>query len=323
MARLIILGATGFVGRSLAHSVASTRRHELVLAGRRRDRLEEISRQSAQAGSAVSVIDLERFPETEADAVLNCLGAGDPVAIRELGLELMQLTERWDDTIIRWLSDRPSRHYIAFSSGVVHGVERPDPVGENSLATFPVNALDRSHHYAVSKLNSETKHRMCSSLNIVDLRVFGFVSRFLDPSDHYFLSDVAAALVNGRPLTTFEHDIVRDYIHPDDLTQLIEKCLDCASINDAFDVFSREAVRKFDLLNALRNRFGLHWQTNAPAAARKDVAPKFAYFSADHRARSIGYRPAYSARDAVLEEMERFLDAIYPIRRASGDDRGT
>ena len=193
MAKLLILGATGTIGRSLVHSLTRQARHELVLLGRDEKKLSQLA-EHAVDGSTIKTAGLGSLSEVTGDIILNCLGAGDPRTISSLGPELVHLTEAWDNSVFQRLGSNPECLYLSFSSGVVFGHEWAKPVTSATPAVIPVNEANGQYHYAIAKLNSEIKHRASEHLNIVDLRLFGYASRFIDPDGSYFLSHIMKAL---------------------------------------------------------------------------------------------------------------------------------
>ena len=111
-------------------------------------------------------------------------------------------------------------------------------------------------------------------------------------------------LVAGMKAAVAVH---RYYAHPNDLCQLIQQCAAARPINSAFDVYTRAPVSKFDLLQRLADAYALRWEIDAdPALARKATA-KPSYYSLDHSAKKIGYRPTRTAIEAVIEELEYIL----------------
>ena len=316
---MIILGATGTIGRSLVHVFAQRKRYKLILVGRNEAQLLAVAQAGASTGCDIAIASLDDVAGLKGDVIINCLGAGDPGTILRLGAELMHSIEAWDKMVLGHLERNPESLYIAFSSGVVYGLNRSEPVSRSTPAVIPINQLNEHHFYAVAKLNSELKHRTANRLNIVDLRVFGYISRFLDPDGGYFLSDVMAALRDQRALKTAAHDMFRDYVHPEDLCDLIELCAASRPLNRAFDVYSQRPITKFELLDTLGGMFGLQWHVAVDGVVESAASMKFAYYSINHDAETIGYQPQYSATEAVVSELEAYVATLgRRVRRAAG-----
>jgi nucleoside-diphosphate-sugar epimerase len=253
-----------------------------------------------------TVQSLGEFGTESLDQIINCIGAADPREVRRLGARFMRLTETFDNRVLDYLEDEPAAQYVFLSSGAAYGLAQTGPVSSSTPATFAINEIDSRSCYGLAKLNAEAKHRAMKARRIVDLRLFGFVSQNLNPNGDYLLSQAVRAILQRKPLDTKPTDIVRDYAHPQDLAQLIGLCRSQGSLNASFDVFSKEPIAKFALLDALSSRFGLRWRIGD--GAKSDAAEKPQYFSRDRRAEEIGYRPRFSALEAVLDQVGGFLE---------------
>jgi len=306
MAKLVILGATGTIGKSLVFSLSSRGKHELVLVGRDKGKLTNLV-QAVSGMVKVEIAGMEDLANAEGDAIVNCLGAGDPGTIRAFGADLIKLTKVWDERILQQLNNNRNCLCVSFSSGVVHGSNREAPVPAASQLAVATILSGREYYYSISKLDSENRHRAAKDLNVVDLRLFGYVTRHLNPASGYFLSDVMTALRTERALKTSVHDMVRDYAHPDDVADLIELCLEARPINRAFDVYTKRPVSKFEVLEALDKKFGLKWDLIEDAKLKSDSISKSKYYSLNHDAETIGFHPQFTAIDGVMTELAGYL----------------
>ena len=171
----------------------------------------------------------------------------------------MKITEYYDNKILDYLKKSKSTTYINFSSGATYGRNFRSSVTESTLAIFDINKPNAGHFYSVSKLHAEAKHRLLNNLNIIDLRIFSFFSRFIDLDAKFLMSEIASAIKFKRKFITDEINIVRDYIHPQDLCQLIIKFSEKNRINESFDVSSRQPISKFHLLKSLSKNYGLRY----------------------------------------------------------------
>jgi len=309
MGKIAILGATGHVGQSIAAEFAKSYDHELVLLARNFEAAEKVA-DAISPSASVTVLPIGKFESSNYDVVVNAIGAGDSGRISSMGAKLMLSTEEWDNRIIAYLTNSPDTLYVCFSSGTAFGLARDEPVTIDTLASFPINQLSADHCYAVAKLNSETKHRTAIGLNIVDLRLFGFASRFADSTSGFFLSQVMAALKNDTILPTLGTNMVRDYVTPPDVCQLIEKCRLGRPVNRALDVYTKSPVSKFELLQQLTEAYGLKWQEQNDLSITRGSVEKNSYFSNDWSAAEFGYVPKFSALDGVVNEIGHYLEFI-------------
>ena len=114
------------------------------------------------------------------DAIVNCIGFGTPEKIGRAGINIFKITESIDDLIIEYLVKKPETVYINFSSGSVYGSSFEKPVDSSYKSVIKIQPLEDREFYRIAKLNSEAKHRSLNDLQIIDIRLFSFFSRFID-----------------------------------------------------------------------------------------------------------------------------------------------
>jgi NAD dependent epimerase/dehydratase family enzyme len=79
----------------------------------------------------------------------------------------------------------------------------------------------------------------------------------------YLARAMLQRLPAGVVLTTDEHDIAHDYMHPDDLVLAIVAVVRSTLLNGAYDLVSVAPVRKFELLRRFHEKFGRQWQVKS------------------------------------------------------------
>ena len=241
------------------------------------------------------------------------MGRGDPGKLKAIGPSIFRLTERFDNLILDYLEESPDTLYINFSSGAVYGTEFNSFVSEKDLATIDVNNIDSSNFYRIAKINSEAKHRALKTFNIIDLRIFNFFSRFIELKSNYFISEVLSCIKQGKELKTGSVDMVRDYVHPLDLADLIEKCIEKHFLNDAYDVYSRNPVRKFTILDYFSKEYGLKCIIKNDVNKSTLTGEKNIYYSKNRKAEKLGYMPKFTSLNCIIKESEEILRK-YTIR---------
>ena len=156
------------------------------------------------------------------DVLVNCVGVGTVNKMQGDYSCWFTVTEQYDNLAIEYLRRKsPNSLYVSISSGAVYGRDFPEPVHEDSLNAISVNHVASEDYYAIARLNAEAKHRSFVDLNIVDLRLFSYFSRFIDMTDSYFMTDLINAVHGNRVFTTNSENMVRDYVHPKDLFVLL------------------------------------------------------------------------------------------------------
>ena len=70
------------------------------------------------------------------------------------------------------------------------------------------------------------------------------------------------SILNNTVLVTDSTNIVRDYLHPEDLFAMIVTCIHAGKINQALDVNSRSPVSKQEILDYFSSEYGLQYERN-------------------------------------------------------------
>lgn len=258
------------------------------------------------AGRGVAVHPLEVFGRERCDAVINAAGPGDPARLRQAGADILRITETLDNLVLDHLRTSPGTVYIYLGTGAVYGNGYAEPVDEGSRLCLPVNRLGPEHCYPLAKLAAEAKHRCLAHLPIVDLRVFGFVSRHLDPDAGFLLSDALRALQAGQVLETTRRNFIRDFIGPQELGDLVERAIACNGPNGVCDAVSAGPLRKSDLLEVLAQAFGLRYEIVDGTGFDPVDLPGWGPLSCIG-AQAFDYRPTRTALRIVLDEMAELL----------------
>lgn len=302
--RVAVLGATSQIARDLIVRLAEEG-HDLCLFARDPARVAAWLQPAWRARCEVA--GYASFPACDrVDAIVNCVGIGDPAKAAAMGASILEVTRTYDELALAYLQRFPDCRYVFLSSGAAYGTVFEQPVDERTSARFPLNALGPEHWYGLAKLHAELGHRARGALPIVDLRIFSYFSRTQDMGARFFLSDALRALLHGEVLRTSPAPMVRDFVHPADLFSLLKAVLDAPPRNDAADVYSRSPVDKPALLGAMRDEFGLRFEV-AGTAGVNATGDKPRYYSLNRRAALWGYDPAFSSLEGVLHEMRHIL----------------
>lgn len=300
--KIAIVGATSHIAKNLIIEMASE--HQLYLFARNTQKTNDFIIVEGIDNRVKEVLHIDTFGQTiiRYDAVINCVGFGKPNEVRSQSSIIQVVTERYDNLIIDYLSKYPKTIYINFSSGAVYGTELSNPVSSTSEFRIRLDSITDEDAYRVAKLNSETKHRSLSGFSIIDLRVFNFFSRYIDISSSFLITEIMEAIKNGEEFVTLNNDFIRDYVHPEDLINLVQLCLRKPGINRSIDVYSCHPVKKSEIIAAFRKEFGLRVRYISTPLNQSPTGMKTWYVSENHDAESIfGYFPKYSSIDALLE----------------------
>lgn len=304
---IAILGATGHIAKNLIEGLSKNRQYNLILFARDQVHLSAFLSAHIKEQDKILVRKFDEFLIGHYDVVINCVGVGDPAKLKKMGGALFKLTESFDQLVLDYLQQDHDALYINFSSGAAYGSDFTEPADQGKSAIIDINRISPMDYYTITKINAEAKHRALADYNIIDLRIFGFFSRFIDGNTPFFLSELVNCIKFGNVFVTGDHDMARDYIHPMDLVQMIEKCIASPPINDVFDVFSLEAITKFQVIDYFIKHYHLQVSVTKEDLSQSPTGLKSYYYSLYKKSLTLGYCPMYKSIDAIASETKAIL----------------
>lgn len=246
----------------------------------------------------------ERF-----DLLINCIGAGTPKELASDYNRWFSVLEKFDNLSLDYLKNvNSSALYVTFSSGAVYGRKGDAPsTEESSWQLFP-NRINVPDYYALSKIYSEAKHRSLPHLRIADLRIFSFFSRHIDLDSGYFMTDLVKALIANECFETPSQELIRDYPHPADLTELILTCSRQEQINQAIDVASSKQVSKQEILDSFAAEFNLKYRFTASSAPHSPNGNANIYLPTGTMAeKRLNWKAHYSSLETLISETKAIM----------------
>jgi nucleoside-diphosphate-sugar epimerase len=302
---IAIIGATSHIAKGLIFSFLGDDKYELSLYARRPEKV-KIFLHSIGASSNIAIFDINDFGDKSFDAVINCVGYGNPGQLQNSYYDFIKVTEQFDNLIIDYITKNHDCLYINMSSGAVYGDVFSQPPEINTNASYFCNPIYKTSYYGIAKLYSEAKHRAMESYQIVDLRIFGFFSRFIDLSAPYLVNDMINCVINKIVFKTGLIDIWRDFVHYDDLKSLICLCMKKDQINLSLDVYSKEPVSKFQLLSFFTDKYNLKVEikTDNLNIVNKATGFKQYYYSKNVQS-EFEFEPMFSSFESIKNEVEK------------------
>ena len=305
--RIAILGATSHIAKGLIYNLGHGGEYDLRMFARSPERADEFLN-AARLGDRFKAKPFEEFGRESYGAIINCVGIGDPGKLSNAGSSIFKITETFDTLALDHLKRSPDTLYINFSSGAVYGSDFASPPDENSRASFDINPMDPAAYYGIAKLHSEAKHRAMKNFRIVDLRIFGYFSRFIDLDAKYMMSEIVTCAKNSKEFLTGPDDIVRDYIHPENLASLVKLCMAKRDLNDAFDVCSLHPARKIEILEKFSSLYGLKYTVRESHSVLSATGKKTNYYSTNGRVQTIGFVPQYTSLETLCQESKIIIE---------------
>ncbi len=305
---IAILGANSHIAKGLICRFLQEKKNSLYLFTRTAATVQKFLQIIGNSSDNVHIrTGYDGFEKNSYDVIINCVGAGTPNKLKDNFSNWFTITERFDNIVIAYLHNNPETCYINFSSGAVYGKNSSAPVEEGTLNSIPVNNIRPEDYYSIVNLNSEAKHRSFKDFKIIDIRIFSYFSRFADLESGYFITEVINHILNSKPLETTDVNIIRDYIHPDDLFTLIRKCIKSGRINTAFDALSARTVDKLQILDYFSREYALKYNIQGGLQIGGPNGSKNIYCSNFDKAENIGYNPEFSSIEAIEQEAKFIL----------------
>jgi nucleoside-diphosphate-sugar epimerase len=302
MIKVALLGSTSHIAKGLIVEFLEFRNDsfELYLFARNPSQTREFLSNENRLTPEIKIIeDFEHFSLYTYDVILNCIGFGDPKKLSQAGFDVFTVMERYDNLVLEYLAVHQDTRYINFSSGAAYLSDFSKPVQKESETRITVNDFKKTDYYGLTKLYAQIKHQSMPDLSIVDIRVFGYFSPFIDLGAGFLLCEILNAISNKTKLSTSSQNIVRDYIHPQDLFQMVYLVMTSGKQNTVYDSYSLAPIAKFELLDFYKNHYGLDYVVSDSKDYTSASGAKLNYYSNYHKAKDMGYVPRYSSLECV------------------------
>ena len=300
--KVAIIGATSHIAKGLIFCFKDDESIELHCYARNLEKVKSFSKLIDYKNTILKPF--TQLNDDRVDLIINCIGISYTPVLNSLDENVFELTEKFDNLILDYIRKNRETTYINFSSGAVYGTSFSEPASISTKTTIDVNNILTEDYYRMAKLNSEAKHRSFNCYKIIDLRIFGYFSRFIDLSKSYLMTDIISSIKQKRKLKTSQTDIIRDYVHPIDLCRLIKACLKANKINQAFDVKSKQQISKLEILNYFEQSHGLKYEIVEAYSGRSTTGEKLNYYSEYDNSEIIRYTPEYTSFECIETETE-------------------
>lgn len=304
---IAILGGTSRIAEDFVLTRSASSDVRFVLFGRRPAAISAFCARHdlADRHEAAPLAD---FPDGDYQAVINFIGVGDPARAREMGGEIFDVTLTSDQMALDYVRERPDTRYVFASSGAAYGGAFQQAADGDTPASFPINTLAPADYYGLAKLHAEGRHRAMSGTSIIDIRIFNYVSRHMDLSSRFLLTDMINAVRNRTTFETDRSEIIRDFITPADLTALFDIALSApAGSNLTLDAYTSAPIKKSELIQLMIEEFGLTARYPSSVATINATGAKRNYYSTNRAAEALGYTPRHSSRSGIIEEVRALL----------------
>lgn len=270
MASLLIIGGTGFFGKSILDAFQRGLLDEWKI-----DRVIAMSRHAKQLREVAPELVDDRVELLNAD-----IGHTDWLPLADYVIHAAASTDA-RNYLSRPEAERQNiqagvRNYcrlaprynsgskiVYVSSGAVYGAQPSglDHIDEKFEVKDVADLPEAKRDYAFAKREAEEAFKALGAqgLNVSIARCFAFVGRWLPRDQHFAIGNFIDDGLNGRPVevkATFP--VYRSYMHADDLVRWLMTIAARASVVcEAYNVGSDEAVSMVDLAGIVAEEFGV------------------------------------------------------------------
>lgn len=300
--KVAIIGAASHIAKGLIFFLKDDQSIELHLYARNLEKVKSFSMLIDYKNPILK--QFSEFNDDRIDIIINCIGITYTSILDTFSENVFELTEKFDHLILDYIRKNRKTTYINFSSGAVYGTLFNQPASITTKTSIDVNNIRTEDYYRIAKLNSEAKHRSFDYLNIIDLRIFGYFSRFIDLTKNYLIADIISSIKEKRTLKTSPNSIIRDYIHPIDLSNIIKACFEDKKINQAIDVKSLKPISKMGILNFFKQNHDLKFEIIEDYGGHSATGEKLNYYSENNNIEIIKYVPKYTSHECLEMETE-------------------
>lgn len=306
---IAILGATSHIAKGLITCFSKDPENHLHLFSRRPENVQAFLQKTLPAWTRFTLCEgYQTFHEGRFQAIINCVGVETRNSKDCDFTRYFSVTEDFDNLVIEYLkADHQDAIYFSMSSGAIYGRDFAEPASEASATTLHVNDLKREDYYGIARINAEAKHRAHHQLRIIDLRIFSYFSRFINLEDGYLVTDLVQAIRHSRPFITDNSDIVRDYLHREDLAAMIRLCMASGPMNTGLDLASASPVSKGEMVEYFAHKYGIRMEIRPQLPDSPATGVKRNYYAICNKAKALGYRPVHSSLDTLSTEIESIL----------------
>lgn len=303
--RIAILGANSQIALDYIESSLEDNKRELYLFARNPIALQNLV--GSKFASSFKSLGYDQFGLDSYNLIINFIGGSDPAFIAKMGKDIFAVTDHYDDLAISYLKKNDQCKYIFISSGAAYGdVFCGAPASELTKSNFDFNNLAPADCYGAAKYLAEQRHRKLTELNIIDIRIFSYLSKRQSLNSKLFLSQLITAIKNKTEFLTSDEGMWRDYIGAEDFYQLTELLLSRNKLNSSLDCYSNGPIEKLEILSGLSKIFGLNYDITNKGIHNK-TSKKY-YFSKNKLAESYGYYPEYGSLELITKITSYFIN---------------
>lgn len=269
--KLLIIGGTGFFGKSILDSFVSGKLKkfqvsELIILSRFTEKFqilypEFVSSNVKYINGDIATVDYLPY----ADIIIHAASSTNQIDYQEDSIREKENTEKGVSNYIKLAKKFHKNSKIVYcSSGAVYGNQPRDV--SNIIEDFPFQDLGNmttlKRDYALSKRNAEKLVLKAGEdgLKVSIARCFTFYGKYLPEDGHFaYASFLKSAKMGKDIIVNTDHEVIRSYMHADDLVNsLIKVALSSNSNCPTYNVGSDKPISIFLLAKKIALEFNVN-----------------------------------------------------------------
>ena len=309
MTRILVTGASGFIGSNLTRNLIKTEDQVSILV-REKSNLWRINDVISECN--VHTVDLLDFEEirniiskVKPEIVYHCASFGDYQNQKDIS-KMTQTNVVGTSNLLMALRENSELERLVNLGSVFEYGSKSNSIKE----TDPTQPFDSYSVTKVSqtKLVEEYSHQ--KKLPAVTLRIFTPYGIFEEPGR--LISDLMVATVKKKPLKIRSRKSKRDFVYIDDVTSALIKASNKPGIEgEIFNIGSGSATSVEDLVNLVCKVTDINLEVSWPDENQRENDKMNANGFADiQKAKKIDWKPEVSLKDGLSRTYDWFLQNI-------------
>ena len=256
----------------------------------------------------IDFLDYAKLQDFDYELIINFIGAGDQNKLILEKNNIISTSIKYDQMVMNYLVKNSKTKYIYISSGSVYLSDFNNPAKENdSIKICKSDLINEEKNYQYSKVIPELVHLAERDLNIVNLRIFNYVSNSININQSFLVSQIFKSIVDKKTFECNEVNIYRDFISDTELFEIINLVNDYNFINDSFDCYSKKPISLYELLNLMKQLYNLNYNF-LQTEIINETGIKLNYFSDSHDLLKIGYKPKRTSAEIITSVAKEIIN---------------
>ncbi len=238
--KILFIGGNSHIAKSI---LAENLFNEIFIISRNKNKIINFCNLN-QVSTKITFLNYESFKNEKFKLIVNFASPGYPEDISSSKNNIIKFTKDINRRVIKYLLLNRKTKYIFISSGIVN---------KN------ITKKDKQYFYYKSKLDIEQNNLSQKGLRIYNLRIYSYISKFIDLNKNFFLSLIINSIKKNKKIKIYNNDFTRDFIGPKELISFIKYVLENDIKKCSIDISSNKSVTKKDLLKFFKKNYYLKY----------------------------------------------------------------